>query len=305
MPKPTTTFEVTCKAIQGRMLLTPSGELNQRVLGVIGRALTLYPVLLHLFVTASNHIHLIITVSDFKLLSDFMCYLNSNLAREAGRLYHWKEKFWGRRFAAIPIDGELDLVRRVRYVLSHGCKENLVRHPAHWPGVHCVQALTEGKTLSGIWYDRTAHYNASRQGEKRPLAEFSTRYEVPLSTLPILENMSEDQRREWYRDMVQSIAAETDERLCKEGRGVLGVKRVLTQKPHQRPRETKRSPAPLCHCSDPERFREIRDAYRWFREQYRMASRMWRGGDLTAPFPDNCFRPALAYGLSAVEPGAG
>lgn len=168
LPKPTTTFEVTCKAIHGRMLLTPSGELNQRVLGVIGRALTLYPVLLHLFVTASNHIHLLITVSDFKLLSDFMCYLNSNLAREAGKLHQWKEKFWGRRFVAIPIDGELDLIRRVRYILSHGCKENLVRHPAHWPGVQCVQALTGDQTLSGIWYDRTAHYNASRRGESAP-----------------------------------------------------------------------------------------------------------------------------------------
>jgi REP element-mobilizing transposase RayT len=305
MPRPTTTFEVTCKAVQGRMLLRPSGQLNDLLLGIIGRALALYPVMLHLFVTASNHIHLIITVSDFQLLSDFMCYFNSNLAREAGRLTNWKEKFWGRRFTAIPIDGELDFVRRVRYLLSHGCKENLVRHPAHWPGTHCVQALTEGKTLSGTWIDRTAHYEAGRQGEERSLAEFAIRYEVPLSPLPILEHLNETERQEWYRRMVQDIADETSVRIRKEGRGVLGARKVLRQKPHERPRKVKRSPAPLCHCSDPERFKEIRDAYRWFRDAYRMASRRLRQGDLTAPFPDNCFRPAPAFYRLEVEAAPG
>ena len=277
------------------MLLTPSGELNDRLLGVIGRALSLYPVMLHLFVTASNHIHLIVTVSNIELLSKFMCYLNSNLAREAGKLYQWKEKFWGRRFTAIPIDGELDLIRRVRYLLSHGCKENLVLHPSDWPGVHCVQALTEGKTLSGTWYDRTAYYESCRQAEERSLGEFAKRYEVPLTTLPILEYLSEKQRQEWYQRMVQDIGDETAERLRQEGRGVLGAKRVLRQRPQERPRKVKRSPAPLCHCSDPERRKAIRDAYRWFRDEYRGASKRLREGDLTAPFPDNCFLPAPAF----------
>lgn len=117
--------------------------------------------------------------------------------------------------------------------------------------------------------------------------------------------MSEPERCQWYQRMVDDIATETEERLCQENRGVLGAKRVLRQKPHERPKKVKRSPAPFCHCSDPVRFRELKDAYRWFRDQYRMASRKWRGGDLTAPFPDHCFRPAPAYGLSAVEPGAG
>jgi hypothetical protein len=43
-----------------------------------------YPVLLHLVVVASNHIHLIATAASVKQLADFMCYVNSNIAREGG-----------------------------------------------------------------------------------------------------------------------------------------------------------------------------------------------------------------------------
>jgi len=37
-------------------------------------------------------------VDSAKELTDFMTYFNSNLAREAGRLVQWREKFWARRY---------------------------------------------------------------------------------------------------------------------------------------------------------------------------------------------------------------
>jgi hypothetical protein len=38
--------------------------------------------------------------------ADFMGYVNSNLAREAGRLNRWREKFWSRRYRAIVASQE-------------------------------------------------------------------------------------------------------------------------------------------------------------------------------------------------------
>ena len=98
MPKDNCTFEITTRTLQGRMLLRPSDELNKIIFGILGRALELYPVLLHLVVVASNHIHMIVTASSVKLLADFMRHVNSNIAREAGRLHRWREKLWGRRY---------------------------------------------------------------------------------------------------------------------------------------------------------------------------------------------------------------
>ena len=48
------------------------------------------------------------TVASAQRLASFMNYLNSNLAREAGRLIRWREKFWGRRYQAILVSQEAE-----------------------------------------------------------------------------------------------------------------------------------------------------------------------------------------------------
>jgi REP element-mobilizing transposase RayT len=295
MPEPNTTFEVTTRTLQGRLLLRPSKELNRIILGILGKALERYPVLLHLVVVVSNHIHLIVTARDTKLLSRFMQYINSNIAREAGRLHFWREKLWGRRYSDIPILDDAKLLERVRYLLSHGCKEGLVLRPGDWPGVNCVKALCRGKKLFGTWYDRTKEYEARRAGIRCRSGEFATQHEVPLSPLPCHADLSPEEQRAFYRAMVKDIEKETLSRFGQGGRRVLGVKKVLAQKPHRRPNKIKRSPRPLCHCSDPERWKKHRDDYRWFVYLYRVASRKFRSGDLTVTFPEGSFPPARAF----------
>jgi REP element-mobilizing transposase RayT len=295
MREPNTTFEVTTRTLQGRLLLKPSKELNIIILGILGRALEMYPVFLHLVVVVSNHIHMLITASNIKLLSEFMQHVNSNIAREAGRLHHWREKLWGRRFSGIPILDDNKLLERVRYLLSHGCKEGLVMSPGDWPGVNCVEALTKGKKLVGTWYDRTKEYEAKRAGHKCSPGEFATHYEVVLSPLPCHKHLSEGERRATFRAMVRDIELETRKEFGRAGRRVLGVKRVLAQPPHKRPDKVKRSPRPQCHCSDPEKRRNYRDDYRWFVGLYQEASRKLRAGDRTVSFPEGCFPPALSF----------
>ncbi len=98
--------EVTCRTIHGRMLLRPSKELNRRVLGVLARSARLYDVGVCAFVFLSNHYHMLLRPKDARELARFMNYLNSSLAREAGRLHGWRERFWGRRYRPVPISFE-------------------------------------------------------------------------------------------------------------------------------------------------------------------------------------------------------
>ena len=48
-------MEVTTRTIQSRFLLRPSAELNDLILGVIGRASFLYDVDVHAFVVLMDH----------------------------------------------------------------------------------------------------------------------------------------------------------------------------------------------------------------------------------------------------------
>ena len=140
VPAQRTLVEVSTRTIQSRFLLRPSNTLNEIVLGILGRAQEIYGVGLCGYAFASSHYHLLLLVDSAKQLSGFMGYFNSNLAREAGRLVDWREKFWSRRYRAIVVSDEEGAQReRLKYVLSHGAKEGLVGDPREWPGVHAIR----------------------------------------------------------------------------------------------------------------------------------------------------------------------
>ena len=82
--------EVTCRTLHGRFLLRPSRNLNEIVLGILGRAVRLYGMKLCAFVYLSNHAHLLLRPADAQQLARFMGFVNGNLAKEAGRLHRWR-----------------------------------------------------------------------------------------------------------------------------------------------------------------------------------------------------------------------
>ncbi len=158
--------EVTSRTIHGRLLLQPNERIADLCRGVLARAARLYPVDVHAFAFLGNHYHLLLTVPDAQRLAQFMNYLNSNLAREVGRVVRWHERFWGRRYQAIPVtDEEASQVERLLYVLRQGCKEGLVRTPTEWPGATSTRALLFGEPIRGAWIDRTSAYQSHRKDQ--------------------------------------------------------------------------------------------------------------------------------------------
>jgi len=300
MPEPHTFFEVTCRTFQSRLLLRPSVELNELILGVVGRALSKYPIKLYCFVVLSNHQHLILSAPDAKTIADFMCYLNGNLAKEAGRLHHWKEKFWSRRYSAIAILDDESLINRVHYLLSHGCKEGLVARPGDWPGVHCIGALAYGHKLIGRWFARTLEYEARSHGQTIKKNQFSFTYEVALTPLPCFASLSRKEQQARWRQLISDVEIETRERLERDGRQVMGREKILSQDPHARPERSKRSPRPFCHAVEQTTIKVFKEAYEIFVAAYRQAQALLTKGDprSLSMFPDDCYLPPLALRLS-------
>ena len=129
-------FFVTVRCYQRRYLLRPSTDTNELLGGVLARAVRLHGVELFAFSIISNHIHLLVRAPRGNL-PRFMQYLATNVSKKVGRLVRWGGSFWGRRYAAEPILDETALLGRLRYVLSHGVKEGLVRRCRDWPGLSC------------------------------------------------------------------------------------------------------------------------------------------------------------------------
>lgn len=275
------------------MYMTPSAEVNDIIIGCIGRAQMVYPVGLHGFVFMSNHYHMLISVRDAEQCADFLRHLNSNIARELNRLLKQHGAFWHCRFHGIRVDDtEQDQMDRLRYMLSHGVKEGLVRGVREWPGASSVPWLLDGEPIRGTWHDRTAAWDAGRRKNFKPIpGQFEIVYELHLTPLPCWAHLPDHVWRRYVRRMVEEIETEAASTLRQAGILPLGVAGVWATDPHFRPAHSKWSPAPLIHSRDPERHRQWRAFLLRLLADYAAASEAFRAGDRTVNFPAGTFTP--------------
>lgn len=291
--------EVTCRTIHGRLLLRPSPALNDILVGALGRAQRVYGLRVFGLAFLSNHYHLLCGPEDAQQLARVMCLANSKIAREVGRLHGWKEKVWGHRYSAIVLTQESEVhVQRLRYILSHGVKEGLVQRVLEWPGVHCASSLLSGKPMRGLWFDRTEESRAKKK--KRPVQplDFATEETVKLDPLPCWAGLSRAQSQTRVQELIEDIENEADlRRRAGELRPrAMGPRRVMKQRPHRRPKNLKRSPAPAFHGKNATLLRALKEAYRAFVRAYLTAAERHRNLEtVEVHFPEGSFPPALPF----------
>lgn len=286
--------EITTRTIHGRYLMCPSEKVNDIINGVVGRGQAKYEVTIYTATFLSNHYHLMAKMRDEEQMSRFTGFVNANIAKELGRLYDWREKFWGRRYhSASILYTEEDQIRRFMYILENGCKEGLVDSPLDWPGVNAAGALCRGDyEMPGTWYDRTAQYRASLRGVYEESASPEI---VQLTPLPFLQDRSPEEQRAWYVNAVREVEHRTAQ-MHKDNRTTsIGARAVLRQKPHDKPKAFKPSPAPLFHAADPEGFWAMYNARKAKETAYRAAAERLKRGETDVEFPEGCFPPRLPF----------
>ncbi len=293
-------YFVTARTFQGRFLMKQMEETSRIAGGVLARAVRLSGVSLHAFVFTSNHLHAIVSARD-GALSVFMRHLLGNLSKKLGPLAGWRGQFWERRFSAEPIFGADAQEGRLRYLLSHGVKEGLVRSPLEWPGLTCVRQLLSLATERFPFFHWSRRWKDGRLvkgGTNRFDARWIEHEELELQPLPAWAELSPNERRRRVKTMIDEIEAKWRQ----VHQEVRGVEATRWQRPGRRPKHVKRSPEPLCHADTRVAWVEYRRAYRRFAEWFREASARFLAGDQTAEFPPRAFKP-FAW-AAAAEPGA-
>lgn len=288
-PEEWTTHFVTSRCIQSRMLLRPSRAGNRLIVGVFARAVERYDVRIFGLCVLSNHYHLLIATPDASTLSSFMQYVNSNLAREVGRLHDWREKFWSRRYSAGAVLDDAAQIDRLKYIFTNSYKEGLVKHARYWPGVHCHSALVEKRALVGVWIDRTQGHLGRGEDTDELTLEFHK--------LPCLSELSDAA----YQDLMRELSREAH-RECERPKKFLGQKRILAVDPHTKPKKTSRSPAPLCHAGCPLLARSFKMAYQAFVEAYKQTFEAFRDSLQQVVFPQGGL-PPVAWCTEAAGSG--
>lgn len=288
--------EVVTRTIQGRLLLRPDPEATERITGVLAKAQQRYDMPIYGVAVLSNHYHLLLSPRDAEHLARFMGYVNSNIAREIGRLRGWRQKFWGDRYKVVVLSDEEEIqVARLHYVLSQGAKEHLVEGAEEWPGLHCARALRDGVELHGRWYDRSALFEAGRYGRAVDPKDHSEELRLVLSPLPCWRDRSAEEIRRLVGEMLETIRDTAAVTRRDTGARAAGSRRVSSTSPvapHGAPGFRARSPI---HAASREVRRRFVEARRCFLDAYRDASRRLRRGEPGVVFPDGCFPPGLPF----------
>lgn len=299
--------ETCTNTVNGLPLLRPSPEVNERIFGALGKAAEYYRVHIHGFGFLSTHYHLLYSVDDALQMSRFQSHLNSNMAREVGRLHGWRDKFWARPYRKMDIgDERADQRARLKYCLAQATQAGLVESPLDWPAPTAAQALLHDDPVVGYWFNRTKEYNARRSDVDYAKYDFATRYEIDLQPLPAFQGDSPEE----YQAMVAELLAEIEDEAATQrgGRAVVGADAVQAQDPCLRlANRRKKSPVPMLFFSkQPEERQAMQDDYKVFRNEYMAGSKQLLEAaeqgyclDPNEILPVGSFAPAVVEGMLA------
>ncbi len=175
--------------------------------------------------------------------------------------------------------------------MPQGCLKGATRIAA-WEGLHCGEALIDGKPLQGTWYDRSIEYEVQRRAERKaarkgtpiePIkrGDFITPLELKLAPLPCWQNLPKAQIRKRIAKMVGEIEAEAAQVREERGTEPLGMEAIRRQNPLDRPIRSKRSPKPLCHAASKDMRERFRKARRAFIAMFEEAALKLKFGDVS------------------------
>ncbi len=290
--------EVTSVTIQNRYLLRPSAEVNDLVLGIVGRAQRKYDMPVMCITVLSSHYHILLFAQDANHMAEFMDYVNTNISKEIGTLHDWPGTLFPNRYKHVEVsDDPDDQIARLKYCLSNSVKEFLVDRVSDWPGVQSADALVSGEPLIGRWYNRSRE-SAARQLRKKEDVdeeEFATVERLVLSPLPCWANLSEIEWRQQVAELIVQIEVEAAAERQQKRKSSLGVERILAYNPHHRPKAVESSPKPRFHARKPEVWKRMWEAWREIVSAFWEASARLLAGERDIEFPEGTFPPHLPF----------
>lgn len=259
---------VTNRCEHEMFLLLPTKQINALILFWLAKAKTKYgsEIELFAFIFMSNHFHLLLRDTKGQL-PQFMGYFQGNLAKSINILLGRKGKFWFREYDDVIVDGENEFWNRYAYTVLNPVKSGLVASAAQWQGVNSLQFQLENKAVEITGINRSEFNEAKRFGRKADPKDFQETYRFKISKSPMLQHRPRSRQIDFIKDLVKNVTnTYKKNRLYKPA---LGMKKILSQKPTDRPKRSTNKPRFKFFCMNRERLNELKETYKQFVGRYR------------------------------------
>jgi hypothetical protein len=227
-------------------------------------------------------------------LPAFERYLDSLVARSINALHGRWESFWASgSYSAVQLVSQADAISKIAYVLANPVAAGLVRRGSDWPGLRSDPTQIGKK---GIIFKRPSHFFRP----EGPMPETAT---LEFICPPGFE--SAEAFRHQLLEAVTALEDEAARELASQGRPFLGVRRILAQRPEDRPTpgEPRRGLNPRIACRDKWKRVEAISRLKTFLKDYREAWLAYAGGLRNVLFPHGTYWMRVAYGASCAPAG--
>lgn len=284
---PGSTYLVSRRCTQREFLLKPSTLANRIFKFVLAVAAERYGILIHAACVMSNHYHLVVTDPRANL-PEFGHLLDGVLAKALNALYGRWENFWAPcSYSAVELVSTEDVVDKVAYTLANPATAGLVERGEQWPGVWSDPRLI-GR--GGEVIERPGHYFAD--GGSMPESE-----ELVFSVPPGFPSAEDFRRRVIDRVNALEEGAAADREAA--GVTVLGARRVLQQRPTDRPApgEPRRVLNPRIAARDKWKRIEALGRLVSFIEKHRNALTRFCSGQRNVVFPRGTYQMRVRFGV--------
>jgi REP element-mobilizing transposase RayT len=291
---PGKTYLITRRCIFRRHYLLPRPIINAIILYCLLEAAKRYGIVLHAFCILSNHLHIVATDPHANLPA-FMERMIGLIARCLNAYYGRKENIWATgSYSRVLLEGPLDILAKIVYVLANPVASRLVPTAKEWPG------LWSGTLRKGV-----RKLKASRPkfyfSENSKLPE-EIEYEVRLpEELVELQGALEGTL---LHDAYMEREGKLQEEALRENRKFLGVNRILRMKPEHSPRseEPRGALNPRLAAKAPKLRKKMIARLKAFLAAYREAYRKFREGVKDVVFPAGTYWLRVHLGVRCADP---
>ena len=283
------TYLVTRRCSQRQFLLKPSETTNGIFKYVLAVAAVRYHIKVHAYCVLSNHFHLVVT-DPLGRLPAFAQMLASLVARALNASWGRWESFWApSSYSAVRLEGPEAVLEKAAYTLANPVAAHLVRRGQEWPG---------------LW---SAPEKVGTRAEvvQRPEVFFDPSGEMPESeTLELVAPKGFDSAEE-FGEKLRMRLTELEEKAARDGRGFLGVRRVLAQRHTDRPEgwEPRRNLKPRVAAVDKWKRVEALARVTEFVKAYREALERFRQGARDVIFPRGTYLLRITLGVRCAAAG--
>jgi hypothetical protein len=287
----------TTRCRNAEMWFVSNPALEQAILGYAAKFIDRYEANLYALAIEGSHTHL---AAHFPKLNraHFMRDFNSNVARAVPRFVanYPGGKLWGRRYSGEIVPFE-DVEREFFYTVLQPVNDGLVEKISEYPFYNCFHDAVWGieRPFKVV---RWGPYNEARKnGAVVSISDYTDVVYLKYERLPGYEHLSQTDYAMLMHQKLEERRVEIVAKRYAEGKGFLGRENLLRVVAGSRPVSPKTSdrythrPRVLSDC--PKRWQEWMTWYFEYYDQYREASREYRGGKLLVPFPPGTYKPPI------------